>query len=119
MNKKINEVGSHNSEPLSGNLFENIPDSLPEEYFEHLVHSESLTIERIVSRGHVTPEGDWYDQERHEWVLVLQGAAMLTFEDGRQVQLGRGDFLNIPAHQKHRVSWTDPDCETLWLAVHY
>ncbi len=30
-----------------------------------------------------------------------------------------GDFVNIPAHKKHRVEWTTPDELTIWLAVFY
>lgn len=101
------------------NLFTKLPAELPEEFFETLVRSDAVHIERIVSRGHASPADGWYDQDRNEWVMVVQGAARLAFEDGREVHMGRGDWLEIPAHQKHRVAWTDPDQETVWLAVHY
>ena len=58
------------------------------------------------------------DQDRHEWVVVLKGAARLRFEDGT-VEMKPGDFVNIPAHRKHRVEWTTPGEPTIWLAVHY
>ncbi|MCK0188319.1 hypothetical protein MWU31_24325, partial [Aeromonas hydrophila] len=35
------------------------------------------------------------------------------------VQLVRGDHINIPARQKHRVEWTHPDMTTVWLCVFY
>jgi cupin 2 domain-containing protein len=104
--------------PESGSLLQ-IPDELPQELFETLAHSDAVRIERIVSRGHATPEDEWYDQERHEFVLLVQGAARLAWADGRETALAPGDWLNIPAHEKHRVAWTDPDQDSIWLAVHY
>lgn len=101
------------------NLLRNIPENLPDELFETLVETEAVHIERIVSRGHITPPGDWYDQETREWVTVLQGSARLEFEGGREVSLVTGDTLTIEAHDRHRVAWTDPEQETIWLAVHY
>ena len=101
------------------NLFKNIPDKLPKELFETLVESEHIQIERIVSRGHASPEEGWYDQDRNEFVLLVKGSARLLFENGREVDMGPGDWLEIPAHVKHRVAWTDGEQETIWLAVHF
>jgi cupin 2 domain-containing protein len=101
------------------NIFEAIPDHLEQEIFEQLVNSEHARVERIVSKGHRSPESGWYDQEENEWVLVLKGEAMLSFEDQPSVHLHEGDFINIPSHKKHRVDWTDPGGATIWLAVHY
>lgn len=102
------------------NILQNIPDVLPEELFEVIQTGAGVQIERIVSKGHASPKGFWYDQEEHEWVLVLQGGATLLFEgQQRPVVLGPGDYLNIPAHTRHRVEWTEPDQETVWLAVYY
>jgi cupin 2 domain-containing protein len=101
------------------NLYREIPDDLTEELFETLVRTDAVHIERIVSRGHATPDDEWYDQPRNEWVLVLQGAARLRFEDGREIGLAPGDWLEIAAREKHRVAWTDPDQDTIWLAVHH
>ena len=101
------------------NILNNIPHDLPEELFETLAKNENIHIERIVSKGHVTPAGQWYDQVRNEFVLLVKGAAKLEFEDGRVIGLGEGDWLEIPAGQKHRVGWTDPAGETVWLAVHW
>jgi cupin 2 domain-containing protein len=78
-----------------------------------------VKVERIVSRGHTTAPDTWYDQESHEWVLVLRGRAIVQFENEDPIPLGPGDHLNIPAHRRHRVTWTDPDQATVWLAVHY
>jgi cupin 2 domain-containing protein len=101
------------------NLFLDIPSDRFAELFDTLAETGAVRIERIVSRGHVTPAGQWYDQDRHEWVLLLKGAARLAFADGREVALAPGDWLEIPARQRHRVAWTDPAQDTVWLAVHY
>lgn len=87
--------------------------------FETLLENPGLRIERIVSRGHCSPETGWYDQERNEWVVVLRGAATLAFEDGDPLHLSEGDYVEIPAHRKHRVAWTEPGELTVWLAVHF
>jgi cupin 2 domain-containing protein len=102
------------------NLFAEIPTSQSEELVTLLLDSAGIRIERIVSRGHASPEGFWYDQERPEWVTLIAGSARLRFEDDEQVlELKPGDCVNIPAHRKHRVEWTTPDESTIWLAVHY
>ncbi len=101
-----------------GNLFADLPASIPDELTETLLKADSIRIERIVSRGQSSPDNFWYDQDEHEWVVVLQGAARLAFED-ELIELKPGDFVNIPAHRQHRVEWTTPDEPTIWLAVFY
>ncbi len=82
--------------------------------------ADTMKIERIVSKGHQSPPDFWYDQAQTEWVMVLQGRAKVRFKkDGTIAELLPGDHLIIPAHVQHRVEWTDPDQETIWLAVHY
>ncbi len=100
------------------NLFADIPRDLPEELVETLLQADHLRVERIVSHGHASPEGFWYEQEQHEWVVVLRGAARLRFEDGA-LEMQPGDCENIPAYRRHRVEWTTPQEPTVWLAVHY
>lgn len=102
-----------------GNIFSKMTKETPHEIFEEIVRWNRGRIERIVSRGHATPEGEWYDQEQAEWVLLLKGRAKLTFEGGQTIELNPGDHLKIPSRSRHRVAWTDPAEETLWLAVHY
>lgn len=102
-----------------GNIHDAIPLDLAEESFEELVRSPGVRIERIVSKGHSSPENGWYDQDEHEWVMVLKGGAVLAFDDGSTCRLTTGDYVNIPAHCRHRVAWTDPEQITLWLAVFY
>ncbi len=101
------------------NIFDAIPADLPTELFETLAESQTVKIERIISKGHRSPDHGWYDQPQHEWVIVLQGQATISFDNAPAVTLTTGVYLNIPAHQKHKVSWSDPDEETVWLAVHY
>jgi cupin 2 domain-containing protein len=100
------------------NLFDEVPDTLPNELIEILLSASTVRIERIVSHGHSSPESFWYDQDQHEWVVVLKGAARLQFED-EVIEMQPGDFINIPAHKRHRVAWTTPHEPTVWLAVHY
>lgn len=101
------------------NIFDLIPGDTSAEIFETLVATPSIRIERIISHGHKSPEHGWYDQTEHEWVMVLEGGAILEFADGTLVNLTRGDYINIAARVRHKVSWTDPACITLWLAVFY
>ena len=100
------------------NLLSQIPGELPEELFETLLTTSQVRIERIVSHGHASPPGFWYDQEEGEWILLLQGAARLTVDE-QTIELRPGDCLNLPAHQRHRVEWTTPSEPTIWLAVFY
>jgi cupin 2 domain-containing protein len=104
---------------MTGNIFNALPLEAEQESFAELLRDKRIKIERIVSKGHTSPESGWHDQEDNEWVLVLEGAGTILFADGRQVTLNKGDHLHIPAHEKHRVAWTDPDRLTIWLAVHY
>ena len=98
----------------------NTPAVMPAsgEFFEALVQRPGVRIERIVSHGHCSPAGFWYDQEEAEWVMVVQGEARLRFEQGdRVVELKSGDWVEIAARERHRVEWTTPERETVWLAV--
>ena len=102
------------------NLFANLPDDLPVELVEDLVRDRHVRIERIVSTGHRSPSGSWYDQAEHEWVVVLKGESTLLFEDNKHpIHMKPGDHINITAHRKHRVESTSNDGPTVWLAVFY
>jgi len=59
----------------TGNLFHDLPARLTDERFETLLATPGLKLERIVSTGQTTPEGQWYDQDRDEWVVLLRGGA--------------------------------------------
>jgi cupin 2 domain-containing protein len=102
------------------NLLTDLPADLSEERFTELLARPGVTIERIVSHGQSSPPGFWYDQARGEWILLLAGAARLSIEgEAHPRDLRPGDCLDLPAHTRHRVDWTDPDRPTVWLAVHY
>ncbi|MCH8173734.1 MAG: cupin domain-containing protein [Proteobacteria bacterium] len=101
------------------NIFELLPTKLDTEIFESIVENGSVKVERIISKGHASPAGGWYDQDQAEWVMILQGEAIICVEDDRDYRLVVGSYLNIPAHTRHRVKWTIPETETIWLAVHY
>lgn len=103
----------------TGNLFESIPKDLSNEIFTELVSAENLKIDRIVSKGHTSPSSGWYDQAENEWVVVLKGEAIITFESTNEIRLTPGNYINIPARKKHKVTWTDPNMVTVWLAIHY
>jgi cupin 2 domain-containing protein len=101
------------------NIFQDIPRRAANEQVEALLARPGLRIERIVSTGQASPAGFWYDQPQDEWVIVLRGAAALLVEGEAERTLGPGDFLFLPAHKRHRVTWTAPDEPTVWLAVHF
>ncbi len=101
------------------NIFNTIPTNLSEELFEDIISKDKIKIQRIVSQGHITIEGEWYDQDDNEWVIVLQGAATISFKDEDDISLKTGDYINILAHKKHRISWTSESEKTIWIAVHY
>jgi cupin 2 domain-containing protein len=102
------------------NIFKRIPSNMKEEFIEALMEAKDVKIERIVSKGHSSPPGHWFNQDRDEYVILLKGSAGILFEGKDDVTImGRGDYLNIPANVKHRVEWTDTKEETVWLAVYY
>jgi cupin 2 domain-containing protein len=101
------------------NFFELPADRPTAELFETLLQQDFLKIERIISTGQTTPVGQWYDQAQDEWVLLLQGIARLSFADRPAQTLQAGDYLYIPAHQRHRVEFTSTEPPCIWLAMHF
>lgn len=100
------------------NLFK-LPEVLPdEEIFETLIPDKGILIERIVSTGQVSPENFWYNQERDEWVVLLQGKAVIKWKDGKEKTMFAGDWIFIPAGESHRVDFTSETPPCIWLAVH-
>ena len=103
-----------------GNIFSRIPDGVKEEMIESILETGHFALERIISSGQATPPGQWYDQPRDEWVILLKGSAGLVFEGKEDMMvLHPGDYVHILAHQRHRVEWTDGKQKTVWLALHY
>ncbi len=100
------------------NLFEPVKRS-ENEFIDELLSckSKSLRIEHIISQGHISPPDFWYDQSEFEFVAVLQGSAKLEFLNNKILELKRGDWVFIPAHEKHRVIYTSSEEPCIWLAV--
>ena len=102
-----------------GNLLAPPARAADAELVEVLVQGAGARIERIVSTGQASPPGFWYDQPDDEFVVLLVGAAVLRFEEGDcRLDLGPGDWVEIPARVRHRVESTQADPPTVWLAVH-
>lgn len=106
---------------ISGrNIFAQIPPVFNDEIFEVIQETSRLKIERILTAGQVTPAGQWLCQHRHEWVILLNGEARLCFKkDLQMLDMRAGDYIHIAPGIEHRVEWTHPDQECIWLAVHY
>jgi cupin 2 domain-containing protein len=103
---------------MTTNLF-SVPDRSGDgELFTPLADAAGFRVERIVSWGDVTPEGEWYDQDHDEWVVVLQGEGVVEESDGTRTVLAAGDALFLPAHRRHRVVLTSAAPPCIWLAVH-
>ena len=103
-----------------GNLLDDLPNELLEEFMETILSGRSFRLERIVSQGHKSPEDFWYEQSEHEWVIVLQGNGVLRFEENHaDVSLSPGDHVHIPSGCRHRVESTSIQEKTVWLALFY
>jgi cupin 2 domain-containing protein len=104
----------------TGNVFADVADRRDDEQVVELLSTGDVRIERIVSTGQATPPGFWYDQDRAEWVMLLAGSAGLLFEGEAEPRvLKPGDYVQIGAHRRHRIAWTDPAQPTVWLAIHH
>ena len=120
----------------SGNIFSDIPKDLDQEAFEEIINSGNFRIERIMSRGHSTPPGQWYDQDQDEWVIVLAGSAALLFgglrprhdiksrrlrqhpgtceAQGGMDQPGRRDYMagcTLRLINNLKLAWADPNSQ--------
>jgi len=101
------------------NIFNHIPKIIKNELFEDILSNKKIRVERIISKGQTSPKKGWYDQKENEWVMILKGKAILSFKNHKDIKLKEGDYINIKAHTKHKVSWTNPDKKTIWLAIFY
>ncbi len=103
-----------------GNFFD-IPENLPAnfELFQSVISNENLSIERIISTGQKTPDNQWLEQDKNEWVILLQGETEMQFENGENKILTVGDYIHIPKNTRHKVLRTTSDPACIWLAVHY
>ena len=102
------------------NIFADIPEKIKEELFEDILPGTDIKLERIVSEGQVTPEGEWLIQGKNEWVMVLKGYGEILFEDGKvPIKMHPGDHILIKKGQRHRVVKTDTMNKTVWLVLHF
>lgn len=126
----ICDADAVNMPPMKHSMYRPPQTELPDELVEVIDDGHArFRIERIVSRGHASPADFWYDQDEDEWVWLLSGAAGLEVESPAgespegadasvaEIELNPGDYLLLPAHVRHRVSWTSPEADTVWLAV--
>jgi cupin 2 domain-containing protein len=88
------------------------------ELIEILLEHPGFCIERIVSEGQKSPAGFWYEQPGDEWVILLQGTAIIEFENSESVSLVQGEYLWIKTMERHRVKSTSVDPKCIWLAIH-
>ena len=116
MNAGDSSLGKH-----VANLLQQVdPPEINEELTEILARGENIRVERIVSQGHSSDTGFWYDDPNAEWVTVLSGEARLRFQlDNKVIHLRRGDHITIAPHEKHQVEWTTPNEQTVWLAIYF
>jgi cupin 2 domain-containing protein len=98
------------------NIF-NLPQlPLSEELTTILTETPNVRIERIISTGQTS---DWYNQDETEFVVLLEGNAVIEFENGRITEMSKGDTLIIQPHECHRVSYTSNEPPCVWLCVFY
>ncbi len=86
------------------------------EIFETIFKNGSVRIERIISNGQQSPKGFWYDQDEYEFVSIVEGYAVVEFEN-ESVTLEKNDYIIIEPHKKHRVSYTSSP--TVWLCIFF
>ena len=123
-NGKVAAISGKGGKDLLGNIYRDIPFDLPDELTEKIAGSaqKGVTVERIISKGHASPPGFWYDQDKSEFVILLKGRGAILFKEQEQEQIVEmlpGDYLEIPCHTLHRVEWTSAEEETVWLAFFY
>jgi len=97
-------------------ISKNLP--LKAEVFENILYRDDIVIEKIISTGQRTPDNQWLQQDKDEWVILLQGSSEVLFENGESVTLKSGDYIFIPSNLKHRVERTSAEPVCIWLAVH-
>src|SRR5688572_16277322 len=94
----------------TGNIFAKLLPSRAEHEMVELLVDTGIKIQRIVSCAHASPEDFWYDQDHDEWVILLAGSAGLLIEgEAEPRNLETGDYIELPAHLRHRIAWTDAD----------
>ena len=85
------------------------------EQFDTLLKTANIHIEKITSNGQVSDK--WFEQDKDEWVVLVEGEGRLLFEDGHEVHLQKGEHIYIEKMKKHKVIYTSTPA--IWLAVHF
>lgn len=98
------------------NIFDMPELPLSEELTTILAESGNVRIEWIISTGQTS---DWYDQDETEFVALINGSAVIEFENDRSVAMSTGDTLIILPRERHRVSYTTSEPPCVWLCVFY
>ena len=102
-----------------GNIFTGSSCHSKEEIFNTIFSGKNIKIEQIISSGHTSPAEGWYDQTQQEWVILIEGEAILEFENNQKKKLKKGDYLLIPALAKHKVIYTSTNPKCVWLAIFF
>lgn len=116
--RRWGETGHHSSFSQSDNLLRSVAPP-PGQELKQIIH-EGLhwRLELIISSSASSKDGFWYDQEEHEWILILRGSARINLKKPDVlVDLSVGDHLYLHSHRLHRVERTDPEPGTTWLAL--
>lgn len=101
-----------------GNLLAEPLPASGEESVRDLQSGPGWRMQLIQSCAAASAEGFWYEQEEHEWLVLLRGSARLALERPAELlDLSVGDALYLAPHRRHRVERTDPDPGTLWLVL--
>ena len=88
-----------------------LPKGVKVKIFAHDPVMKRIDMKVKFPKGYVEPvhtHKSWHS------ILVTKGRMCVAGKDLRP-----GDYVEIPAHARHRVTWTDPDQATVWLAIHY
>lgn len=97
------------------NIFSPNMDNPSQEQFDTLLKIGCVHIEKITSNGQITD--GWYEQDRDEWVVLIEGEGKLLFDNGDEITLHKGEHIYIPRMQKHKVVYTSSPA--IWLAIHF
>lgn len=106
-NKKLNNIFD----------IKNITSVQPE-IFENIIEKNDFKLDRIITQKPYDRPGKWYDQDKDEWVLLLQGEATIEFQNKEIIQLISGDYIFIPSHKRHRIKESSQEQKCIWLAIH-
>jgi len=97
------------------NIFTPNQDDKENEQFDTLLQTKNIHIEKITSYGQISEQ--WQEQDRDEWVVLIEGEGKLLFEDGSELALKKGEYIHIPKMQKHKVIYTSEPA--IWLAIYF